>query len=211
MTGTERALQILQSARVWSSSPYDAESLQTLHLIAGLAPIRTFYPSRLKVMQQIQWPSELSPVAAQESFLFIAQKLISDSQRLSGLHFQDERTEIKTKTFLPLHERAHARHSPYIPNCNILESFIRPRNTLARSVATETDINVSAVRRLAALYDGNEFVIPGNVNIIFDLLIPKSTLEGVSRRTVTNIVDFCSVNDLANMWIRLYDFAHSPK
>lgn len=209
MTGTERALQILQSARVWSSSPYDAESISTLRLIGALTPHRSFYPRHLRLMQQIQWPDGISSIGAQDSYMTIVQKLISDSQRASQLYFQNEKIEIKANTYLPLNERALSRHLPYFPNCAISETFTSSRNTLRRFVPTEDDINLSAVRQLSVAYDENNFVIPRNYsNSIYHLLTDKKcTLEGTSRNPIASVIELCSREKLSDLWIRLYDSA----
>lgn len=101
MRDSFRELQILQSSRVWSSAPYDTESTQILKLLAALTPVRTFYRPHLRVMQQIKQPNRISSLAAQDSYLAIVQKLISDSQRLMQLHFQIVETKIESKTILP--------------------------------------------------------------------------------------------------------------
>lgn len=209
MTGTERALQILQSARVWSSSPYDAESVSTLRLIAALTPLRTFYPRHLRLMQQIQWPNGISSIAAQDSYLPIVQKLISDSQRKSQLYFQDEKIEIKANTYMPLNERALARHLPYFPNCSISKTFISSINTSKRFKANEDDINLSAVRQLSVAYDENNYISPSNYSSsIYHLLTDKKyELRGISRDPVTSVIEFCSCEKLPDLWIRLYDSA----
>lgn len=208
MSGTERALQILQSARVWSPSPYDAESISTLGLIAALAPIRTFYPPHLRVIQRVQWPATISSTAAQDSYLLIVQKLMSDSQRLSQLYFQNEKTEIKTNSFLSLNERDHARHLPFSPNFNISRKFIHPRNTVTRFEANENGSTVAGVRQLATNCDEMKFTIPDNVTgSILGLLTSKTTLRGVSDVQITNVIEFGSSNNLENLWIHLYDSA----
>lgn len=212
MTGTERALQILQSARVWSSSPYDEESIKTLRWIAALTPIRTFYPLRkdLKVMQRIQWPDELSSTAAQDSYLPIVQKLISDSERSLQLYDMKEKIEIKTSTYWPLNERDLARNSPFNPNCNVSETFVCPKNKLTRFEATEDDTNIADVRQLSVLYDENSSAVPTNIeNSIWELLMNTKRLIGLSCTSMESVIGFCSANRLPDLWIRLYDCARS--
>ncbi|CAL8124878.1 unnamed protein product [Orchesella dallaii] len=91
ITGTEMAVWILQSALVWSNSPYDAESLAILKTIRDLSPVRTFYGagcgrnSTTQKMEITAWPNGLSSLAAFDGFTFIVDRLIGDSQRLAEL------------------------------------------------------------------------------------------------------------------------------
>jgi len=59
-TGTERALQILCSARVASFSRLSQRSLNILQLIGKLTPHRAYYPTNLRDMQTVEWHASLS-------------------------------------------------------------------------------------------------------------------------------------------------------
>jgi hypothetical protein len=70
LTGTEQALTILSSAAVRSFDILDQDNLNTLNLIAQLAPKRSFYPEHLQEMQTIQWDHDLS-FLSQHSQLYL--------------------------------------------------------------------------------------------------------------------------------------------
>lgn len=67
-TGTEQALSILNSAAVRSFDYLIEENLAILERIARLAPGRTYYPSNERVMQTVNWDSNLSFLSQHGSF-----------------------------------------------------------------------------------------------------------------------------------------------
>lgn len=83
-TGTEQALEILQSASVRSIGCLDQAALNTLKLIADLSPKRSYYPRHLKTMQTVQWSTSLSFVAQDGRFYKIANGII---KHLASFHF----------------------------------------------------------------------------------------------------------------------------
>lgn len=127
MTGTERALQILQSGFTWSSAPYDNESEKTLRHIANLSPRRSFYPEHLKCLQHIQWPDLINSSAAHDAFEIIVDKLLQDSNRLSFLHFRATSGNYQTTNrFLSL--KAYWRHLNLYPNSKLSKDFCITQN-----------------------------------------------------------------------------------
>jgi hypothetical protein len=79
----ERALQILQCGQVWSSEPLDCETLRTLKDLAGLSPIRSYYPPGMRSMEVVCWP--YSPLISSEAIRLVVEKLLADSLRLKFL------------------------------------------------------------------------------------------------------------------------------
>ncbi|EME77662.1 uncharacterized protein MYCFIDRAFT_84294 [Pseudocercospora fijiensis CIRAD86] len=59
-TGTEQALSILESAAVRSFDQLTEENLDLLGKIASLSPGRCYYPAHERVMQTVDWDSNLS-------------------------------------------------------------------------------------------------------------------------------------------------------
>lgn len=59
-TGTEQALEILNSAAVRSFDGLSTKNANTLRAIAKLTPIREFYPAHVRTMQQVTWVEGLS-------------------------------------------------------------------------------------------------------------------------------------------------------
>jgi hypothetical protein len=88
-TGTESALQALQSASVRSFEYLTTSNVELLRCIASLAPVRAYYPSDLRVMQQVAWNSEL-PVLSQHPHLRMhCRSLINQGEEM-GLFYPDK-------------------------------------------------------------------------------------------------------------------------
>lgn len=103
LTGTEMAAQILQSACVWSCSPYDSESLHCLKMIRKLSPRRVYYghdlttpkegkawveipEERWEQMEATEWPTGLPSMAAFDGYAILVDRLIRDSHQLEILY-----------------------------------------------------------------------------------------------------------------------------
>jgi hypothetical protein len=86
LTGTEMALQLLQSPRCWSSEPWDAAAIRILSAIAKLSPQRSYYPPHMKSMQTVAWPAALPSMAAHDALWLLARQLVADGARLASLH-----------------------------------------------------------------------------------------------------------------------------
>ena len=67
-TGTEEALAGLRAAATKSFHVVETDVDKLLLLIAGLTPLRSYYPSHLKRMQQVRWRHKLPPLAQHEEF-----------------------------------------------------------------------------------------------------------------------------------------------
>lgn len=115
-TGTEMAMQILQSAFLHSSAPYDKECLKTLAYIWNLSPKRIYYGAsadavsmtkkllsvendqvsslpqnkRTGTMESIEWPKGIPSMAAYDGFALIVEKLIENSLKLHRLYTEDD-------------------------------------------------------------------------------------------------------------------------
>lgn len=104
LTGTEMAVQILQSACVWSCCPYDEESLTTLNFIRKLSQKRKWYDRHLThyrneddkgLIESIRWPQGVPTMVAFDGYDIIADKLIEDSENLAMLHRPSTSESIK--------------------------------------------------------------------------------------------------------------------
>lgn len=127
MTGTEMAVQILQSGFVWSCSPYDEESLRSLRIIRNFAPRREYYGHGLlsppqfgsprkgqaittdtsssnsgsEQMETTEWPTGLPSMVAYDGYAIVVDKLVEDSFKLSMLYPAElSKVENKVKDFL---------------------------------------------------------------------------------------------------------------
>ncbi|KFA52542.1 hypothetical protein S40293_07627 [Stachybotrys chartarum IBT 40293] len=74
-TGTEEALEILNSAAVRSFVFINTEEVEILERLSKLAPTRTFYPVYLEEMQDVSWKSCISPLAQSDSFAVVTRDL----------------------------------------------------------------------------------------------------------------------------------------
>ncbi|RCI17130.1 hypothetical protein L249_2102 [Ophiocordyceps polyrhachis-furcata BCC 54312] len=86
LTGTEQALEMLQSASVRSINCLSQAALDTLKAIASLTPGRSYYPKDQKVMQTIAWKSDLSFAARDSRYYKAVQCLLDRTSTIEFLH-----------------------------------------------------------------------------------------------------------------------------
>lgn len=67
-TGTEQALDILDSAAVKSFPELSRQNIKTLTRISDLTPGRVYYPVHLKVMQTVSWAANLTLMSQHNRF-----------------------------------------------------------------------------------------------------------------------------------------------
>ncbi|KFA75787.1 hypothetical protein S40288_09660, partial [Stachybotrys chartarum IBT 40288] len=84
-TGTEEALEILNSAAVRSFPFKDTDEVEILQRLTKLAPTRKFYPAHLKEMQVVSWNSYMSPLAQSDSFTVVTRKIWEEAMKLKFL------------------------------------------------------------------------------------------------------------------------------
>ncbi|KAH7917777.1 hypothetical protein BV22DRAFT_1042213 [Leucogyrophana mollusca] len=80
-TGTEEALSCLRSASCLSFMRLGKGDVDLLHRIASLTVSRTFYPSHLRSMQQVEWQC-LTPAAQHHGFHAAAMSILEHADRL---------------------------------------------------------------------------------------------------------------------------------
>ncbi|OAA37893.1 hypothetical protein NOR_06970 [Metarhizium rileyi] len=80
-TGTEQALDILDSAAVKSFDRWSRESMEILMRIASLTPGRRYYPENETVMQTVKWSSELGFLAQHSGFFTLVQSIFERTER----------------------------------------------------------------------------------------------------------------------------------
>ncbi|XP_031623226.1 uncharacterized protein LOC116340729 [Contarinia nasturtii] len=220
MSGTQRALQILQSAFVWSSAPYDVESLKTLKDIEALSPIRV-----KNVNQVVRWPNIIHPHAAQDSYALITRKLIDDSNRLKDLHETPKKDAVDKekekpkpskeneipKDELKENQRDYFRILPLYTNFRISKTFIdynTYEQTLAPRFLYEERVPNALLRKIAVHYHEKTFKAPNSLNLSEFLMNNRKNLQGI--RCDLELCDIRSEfgkGDLANWWISLYEIA----
>lgn len=207
ISGTERALQILQSAFSWSSSPYEPEAVQILSRIADLTPLRKLQ----KNMQLVEWPKNIPSRSAQDCFVFIATKLLEDSQRLRSLHDQNENSKIKLDTDLKLNERDHRRCQQLNPNLHVLDAFINHKVLKTSSPIFNASAFSKDTRTVCTLYHRQRFLIPANCNLK-QFLYGGESLQGLgNKHRIKDLLSHCFHEKLHQLWISLYDIAIQQK
>ncbi|PHH79060.1 hypothetical protein CDD80_5691 [Ophiocordyceps camponoti-rufipedis] len=96
-TGTERALNILNSASVRSVSCLGQAAMDLLESIAKLSPARSFYPRNERVMQTVKWSSDLSFIAQDSRFYAVVQDLVDRVCQTEFLHPPTTATPLKLR------------------------------------------------------------------------------------------------------------------
>lgn len=206
MSGTERALQILQSASAWSASPYEPDTINILKEIADLSPIRKLI-GRTKI-QSVTWPPNIPPRSAQDSFVIIANKLLADSQRLHELYLKKP---TKGKIELSFNELEYHRCLQLQPNMRVNAEFIQPK-VLRTSMSQAINFKFSKNTQLVSiLYHTNRYQPPTNTKFLKHFLTHKrKTLQGLQNNyvdTISQLLYHEECYDFANIWINLYNVA----
>ncbi|KAG4065067.1 hypothetical protein HA402_007464 [Bradysia odoriphaga] len=219
LSGTERSFQILQSAFVWSPAPYehyDDEALTILQLIRKLAPSRRIKNN----LQSCQWPDFIQAHAAQDGFIYIANRLIADSKRLDGLYSRknpaddNEKADSSNKEIeneLDVNVREYFRCLPYFPNLQLSETFIKHQDVIATHyLHNENDQNLSSVRTIANLYHQQKFVSPKSFSVTDYLTKDDDDLKAsLDMDGNEEILDLFSAKSVRSRWLSLYNIARS--
>lgn len=217
MSGTERALQILQSAFAWSSAPYDDDALVTLKLIEKLAPSRRIKNNS----HSVRWPDMVDTHAAQDGFLFITNQLIVDSKRLDGLHSKsppisppNDKNDVKNSdnaVELDANVREYFRCLPYFPNLQLSKNFIQHEIAgAAHYIHHENDHALQTIRTISNLYHQNSFISPNMFSITEYLT--KNDVDLTGAQDVNDneeILQLYSSKKVRDEWLSLYNIARS--
>lgn len=219
MSGTERALQILQSGFAWSSAPYDEESVVTLKLIGKLTPCRKIKNN----LQSVRWPDFVQTHAAQDSFILITSVLLSDSNRLDELHpkrnqkqtKKDEadanKSDVDNSSELEANTREYFRCLPFFPNLQISKTFVKHRiGIAAHYFHNENDQSLTSTRTISNLYHHNKFKPPKSFDI--SSYLTENDVDLTGSRVINagdEIVDRFSLKNVRDVWITLYNIARS--
>ncbi|KAM0540722.1 hypothetical protein ACHAPJ_013526 [Fusarium lateritium] len=110
-TGTEEALEILNSASVRAPCVLSEVAYQTLDLIAKLSPARLFYPQHERVMQTVNWDSGLSFLSQDDRFYKVTQEILARSREISFLYPKHEVPDFPDRSIMQLVDRAILRAS----------------------------------------------------------------------------------------------------
>ncbi|KAF2866821.1 hypothetical protein BDV95DRAFT_611492 [Massariosphaeria phaeospora] len=100
LTGTEAALSILSSAAVRSFDVLTRNNINTLNLIASLAPRRSYYPQNLRVMQKVTWDTHLSFLSQDSNFYSAIESLFMQARGGKFFHAASVYTEPSQLNFV---------------------------------------------------------------------------------------------------------------
>jgi hypothetical protein len=85
-TGTEAALQILQSASVRSFEFLTTENVKLLYEIAALSPSRSFYPRNIMEMQQVRWDPNLPSLSQHPRLRTYAEDIVKQARTMQPFY-----------------------------------------------------------------------------------------------------------------------------
>lgn len=208
MSGTERALQILQSGFAWSSEPYDDGATKMLYAIADLSPKRQMK----RFLQQVDWPSFIPPRSARDSFVLIAQRLLEDSERLIGLHVKSRERYTDIKRATDCNKRQYLRYLAMNPNLRISDTFIQT-NVMETVSLNIRPIDISKNTQIVSvLYHQRKYYVPHDLNLKDFLMSGKKGLDGpVSMDCIGNLLKHQTYKPFVDLWIGLYEYARKGR
>lgn len=212
MSGTERALQILQSGYAWSSEPYVKEAINMLEKIAQLSPERKSHTGESKEeWQHVLWPAFIPPHSAQDTFIFIAQRLLADSQRLLDLYPNSKTHQLKIESNLSYNKRQYLRCLAFMPNLRVSDVFM-DHDQLKTSQIEFPQMKASQnTQAIAILYHRNAYKVPNDLNLA-EFLKSKRKLDGIVHMdSIPTLLKHQNYETFTNLWISLYEYARNEK
>ena len=178
-TGTEEALAILASPSVRSFVSLDEMEIDLLMLIGRLTPTRRYYPSRLRVMQEVEWKN-LPPLAQHVSFHLSVRAIFEQARESSFFH--DMPTELPPLDICGdrrLLERAAIRDSSFRVHGFGIENHTTDLDVpyIARDSVSDTG-RESQVYRIAKLVDDWPASLRGHSHLLQEIESWKRPLAG---------------------------------
>lgn len=117
-TGTEQALEILNSAAVRSFDGLSTEHANVLRDIASLAPFRTYYPAHEREMQSVTWVQGLSFLSQHGRLCTDVESILAHATSLDFFYEGDpERLKKASRGSKPLIRRDLTRSSVFRSSC----------------------------------------------------------------------------------------------
>lgn len=214
MSGTERSLQILQSGYAWSSAPYNKEAIDLLRDIAQLSPKRSLPQSsgQFKSFLKVTWPTFIPPRSAQDTFIFIAQRLLDDSQRLNGLYSEAEKCSIKVDKAcsLSLNTRDYLRCLPFAPNLRVSDLFIEHEPLKTSSIEAQSFHPSPQTQTVVNLYHRKSYRVPDELDLKTFLMTDH--LDGIIHiEAIPKLLDHTVYATFVDLWISLYECARQQR
>ncbi|KAG8525228.1 uncharacterized protein KY384_008872 [Bacidia gigantensis] len=81
-TGTDEALHQLRAGKAQPWEPLDMKSYSILQLIAGLTPIRQYYPRELRTLESVAWQQDLPVELQHDDFRVLVENIYSQCREL---------------------------------------------------------------------------------------------------------------------------------
>ncbi|KAI0404731.1 hypothetical protein F4802DRAFT_218327 [Xylaria palmicola] len=103
-TGVEQALSILNSAAVLSFDRLSSQNIEILVRIAGLCPVRQYYPGHERVMQTVSWVEELSSLSHHAGLYKAAGAILEQARQMSLFYPGLDRKELEIRNHIKLDE-----------------------------------------------------------------------------------------------------------
>ncbi|KAF8450069.1 hypothetical protein BDZ91DRAFT_811134 [Kalaharituber pfeilii] len=122
LTGTEQALDNLRSASSLSFQKLDADTtigpskFELLSCISKLSPKRTFYPSHLRTMQQIEWQESLPSYCQHWEFHSAVNSILQHWERTKIFQVTTMDVKVSDSSHEDLRKRASIRGAAYQPS-----------------------------------------------------------------------------------------------
>lgn len=210
-TGTEEALDNLQSATTWSFQKLQPDEVHILKLIASLTPTRVYYPDNLRVMQSVDW-KPISPIMQHDNFHAIVVEIFAHATRFhvfredTGVKDAEIATYYKSKSDARLLERAAVRNAAFrkYEFGGSLLATSKDAHYIGRdSIRDEFKENqvYTVAKAVGSWYPNVD--IPQN---LMEILEGWSNLGVHNRKVVRLGYDHQWINpDLAGMWDTVYD------
>lgn len=163
--------------------------------------------------QRVVWPTHIPPHSAQDSFIFIARKLLSDSQRLHGLH--DEKIHdcqlLEIDTELRHNCRQYLHCLPLSPNVKVSEVFIHHEKMKTSTIEPFHIKMCTNTQTVSILYHRQSYRVQNEMSLK-DFLMSKEELDGtVNMEMIPNILKHQVYQSFENLWIPLYEYARGEK
>ena len=220
LTGTEMALEILESGYCWSCKSLSEIETSILNKISGLSPQRAFYPKHERVMQSVDWPIGVPSLAAHEAFAFIAEKIQQDSKRISFAYGETHPKMMKAErkdTFLK--SRAYNRNKNSLTVSCLLDSNFESCIPVGEDKEFNYVFNLGSgkIKNMRIVSSDNYLDYLNKSDFRLDLvkfICNECSLKGFSDVDFFeySIGDLITVSkDLKNNWIDLYNFSKNAK
>lgn len=185
--------------------------MKMLQDIASLSPIRKMKDD----FQQVTWPSHVPPHSAQDSFIFIAQGLINDSQRLHNLHGIKETEKLKIDTELQLNRRQYLRCLPFYPKIAVSNVFVHHEKLKTSAIDPFHVKMCSNTQSVSILYHRQRYRVPYELDLKEFLMSRRDTdkfLCGpIYKAEIPNLLKHQVYQEFADLWISLYEYARGGK